>query len=432
MTPQSHFMVIAPVTAGREAELQSLLATMNSAPGMADPDNPLVPFARLEHLHVARFVVLGDVTGADVEAVGLPGRRFPTYLAFIGDCDGALAPFLAELAAVAGDGLGRIFAHCDGYRDGADLVAWLLARNQRPAASYVNWIGRTVREVREDSALQRALSARLDRDPAHSAVAAEELRRGLARFVEQERRAGRLVLSPPEPTPLGWRVRNVLHAAGWPLAALAALPPLVVLSPWLVYLLRSRERSDPQLVIRPDGKALAHLQSLEDHDVTNQFTAMGLVKPGAFRRWLLTVLLVGLDYGCRHIYARGFLTRVRTIHFAHWVFLDDKQRLVFASNYDGSLEAYMDDFINKVGWGLNLVFGNGVGYPRTDWLVKGGARRELEFKHFLRRHELPTEVWYKAYPGLDNVDIVRNRRIREGLERPTMSDAEAQAWVRLI
>ena len=30
------------------------------------------------------------------------------------------------------------------------------------------------------------------------------------------------------------------------------------------------------------------------------------------------------------------------------MFLDDKQRLIFISNYDGSLESYMDDFIDKV------------------------------------------------------------------------------------
>ena len=35
--------------------------------------------------------------------------------------------------------------------------------------------------------------------------------------------------------------------------------------------------------------------------------------------------------------------------------------MLFMSNYDGSLESYMDDFINKVGWGLNLSFSHGVG-----------------------------------------------------------------------
>ena len=143
-------------------------------------------------------------------------------------------------------------------------------------------------------------------------------------------------------------------------------------------------------------------------------------------------MLFRSDYACRHIYRRGYLTRVQTIHFAHWAFLDDKTRLLFASNYDGSLESYMDDFINKVAWGLNLVFSNGVGYPRTDWLVKGGARREQRFKAYLRRHELPTQVWYKAYPGLTVVDLVRNARIRQGLQRPDMSARQAREWLRLL
>jgi hypothetical protein len=146
----------------------------------------------------------------------------------------------------------------------------------------------------------------------------------------------------------------------------------------------------------------------------------------------VTVLLILIDYACRHVFTRGFLARVQTIHFAFWAFLDDKRRLVFTSNYDGGHEAYMDDFINKVAWGLNLAFSNGVGWPRTRWLVARGARIEDKFKHFQRRHQLPTEVWYKAYPGLTLVDLKRNQRIREGLERKSVTDAQAQAWLRLL
>src|SRR5207244_8285444 len=122
-------------------------------------------------------------------------------------------------------------------------------------------------------------------------------------------------------------------------------------------------------------------------------------KPGLFRRGTLWFFLRLLDYGMRHVYNCGHLTRVTSIHFARWVYLDGGQRLLFASNYDGSLESYMDDFINKVAWGLNLVFSNGVGYPKCRWLIKGGAKDEQKFKYYIRRHELPTEVWYKTYPG---------------------------------
>ncbi len=88
------------------------------------------------------------------------------------------------------------------------------------------------------------------------------------------------------------------------------------------------------------------------------------------------------------------------------MFLDGRRRLFFGSNYDGSLDSYMDDFINKVAWGLNLVFSNGIGYPRYRLLLILGAQRiEQQFKYYLRRHEVPTQVWYKAYPGLTAVDL---------------------------
>jgi len=105
---------------------------------------------------------------------------------------------------------------------------------------------------------------------------------------------------------------------------------------------------------------------------------------------------------------------------------------MFASNYDGGHQPYMDDFINKVAWGLNLVFSNGIGWPRTAWLLKQGARRELPFKLYQRRHQLPTQVWYKAYPGLTLIDLTRNARIRQGLEQSRLSHGEALAWLRLL
>ena len=137
--------------------------------------------------------------------------------------------------------------------------------------------------------------------------------------------------------------------------------------------------------------------------------------PARFRRWTLIVILFYLDYATRHFFGRGDLAGVKTIHFARWVFIDGKRRMFFASNYDGSLESYMDDFIDKVAWGLNLVFSNGVGYPRTSWLVRGGARDELAFKDYLRVHQVPTRVWYSAYDRLTALNIQQNERIRAGL-----------------
>ena len=146
----------------------------------------------------------------------------------------------------------------------------------------------------------------------------------------------------------------------------------------------------------------------------------------------MTVLLVLVAYACRHVFTRGHLARVQTIHFACWAFVDDRSRVVFTSNYDGSHQAYMDDFINKVAWGINLVFSNGVGFPRTSWLLCGGARYEQKYNRFLHRHQLPTAVWYKAYPGLTVADLNRNTRIRKGVDQRTMTEREAKEWLSLL
>ena len=88
MTPQSHFVVVAAIAPGREAALRKLLETMNAMPGMADPANAVLPFGAFPRLHFARFAVLGDETMADLEVFGLPRPKLPTYLVFMGDCDG--------------------------------------------------------------------------------------------------------------------------------------------------------------------------------------------------------------------------------------------------------------------------------------------------------------------------------------------------------
>ena len=244
-------------------------------------------------------------------------------------------------------------------------------------------------------------------------------------------------LTPIPPTPSAWRNANIIHLFA-PIivaAVLLILIPFVTISAAVIALvvvlvaLRRRELTDPIVENSYDPEWVARLRLGEDHDVTNQYTAMGSIKPGRFRLGLELVILYGINWATRHVFTRGGLGRIGTIHFAHWVLIDDRRRAFFCSNYDGSHEAYMDDFINKVGFGLNLSFSSAIAYPETDWLIKKGAWREMEFKRFQRRHQIPTDVWYKAYPGLTARDLARNTRIRNGFEKASMSDDEIRRWL---
>jgi hypothetical protein len=427
MTPQSPFMVLAPILAGREPDLRALLATMNRQPGIADPHNLLVPFGEFEQLHFARFVVLDDKTLGDRDAYDAPFPNAPVYLAFLGDCDGPAEAMLTALVDRAASGLTRIFSHCEGF-DAADLRRWMADHSVAPTTQYVNWAGRRTGQVREEAALHAALGAELAAHPPAADEPPQHLRERLQRAIETKGPA----LTPIIPPPKSWVLREILHFLGGALFLLVLAPIVLVASPVLLVLLRRRETSDPVIVPRPARDHVHALAEREDHDVTNSFSALGSIKPGIFRLSIVLFVLWLLNFAARHVYNRGHLARVGTIHFARWVLLDDKRRLLFASNYDSSLEAYMDDFINKAGFGLNLVFSNGVGYPRTRFLLFDGAGEEQQFKAFLRRHQHPTDVWYKAYPGLTAFDLARNGRIREGLERDWMSDDDVLRWLALI
>jgi hypothetical protein len=142
-------------------------------------------------------------------------------------------------------------------------------------------------------------------------------------------------------------------------------------------------------------------------------------------------VLIGLDYANRHVYNRDNLAGVRTIHFARWVPVDDGRRLIFASSYDGTLESYMDDFIDRLSWGLNAVFSNGVGYPTTRWLVLGGAKDETAFKNYLRNHQIVTPVWYSAYDTIPARNVDANTRLRIDLPR-TLEESAADEWLALL
>jgi hypothetical protein len=72
------------------------------------------------------------------------------------------------------------------------------------------------------------------------------------------------------------------------------------------------------------------------------------------------------------------LDEIATIHFARWVVLPGNLQVLFTSNFDGSWEQYIHDFItignsgvptahNQLGtrW-FDLIWGNCVDYPGTD------------------------------------------------------------------
>ena len=433
MTPQTSFLYAAEVVPERREALHDLLLSLNRAPGGVDAKNVLIPFARLHALHFARALIVTDLGAADRAVYGLSTTGLPDYLVLLGEVDGPEPAFRRELVRVAEPGLRALFAHCRDAPGAEDLWGWLGRHRLRSAANYVNWAGRTVQQVGEEQALR----LRLERFFSNNAMSLHSMppraiRETLRNFVEEERRGGHLTLTPPAPTPIRWWLAEAAHLLGIPLLLLLMSPVLLFVLPFYLVALRRWEGADPAVAPSLDLAHASALAAIENTDVTNQFSVFGSLKPGRFRRWSMRFFLLLTDYAARHIYNRGGLARVQTIHFARWVPFDGGERMLFSSMYDGSLESYMDDFINKVGFGLNITFSGGIGYPRTRWLILDGCKDEQVFKRVLRRHQLPTEVWWSALPGLSAADMHRNGLIRDGISRTFMTDAEVRRWLQLF
>jgi hypothetical protein len=132
----------------------------------------------------------------------------------------------------------------------------------------------------------------------------------------------------------------------------------------------------------------------------------------------------------RYTATDGYLGSMRTIHFAHWAIVDHGKRLVFFSNFDGSWESYLDDFIEKAHAGLTLAWGNSVGFPSPRYLSLDGATRGRKFKNWARCSMTPSTFWYAAYPNLTVNHVVRQAAVAKFLSQISLSPTDAATWAK--
>ncbi|MGV0743115.1 hypothetical protein [Mycolicibacterium sp. XJ870] len=423
MPHQEAFTVLAEVSRDRLAALRELLGRIPDHVEQWD----VMSFEELSGLHFARLVLF-DPT------VDLDGHPVPAQLALLTDVDAPLRDHVDELTTICGPGLDAVFSHCIGYPVAATAEtrrAFLQAHQAKAAAAHINRRGRSVAQIQQEDLLQREINRFLDAGD-FGALDPPKMKRAIVDFVcdrEDLAWAMRPALAPA----LSWRVKEAAHQYFWA-AALAvvtiAFLPLVVLGLGVfVALLRYHEKRDEPDTRPAAPDAVRAFRDDEDYWAHNQIVAVGFLKPGLFRRFTTTAILFLTDYATRHIYNRGTLSGLNTIHFARWVRMNGNRGLFFSSNYDGSLESYMNDFIDKAAWGLNAIFSNGEGFPRTRFLFLGGITDEKAYKRLLPTRQAPSNVWYSAYPHLTTKNIANNEAIRAGLSEK-MDDAQTRRWLR--
>jgi hypothetical protein len=140
---------------------------------------------------------------------------------------------------------------------------------------------------------------------------------------------------------------------------------------------------------------------------TQPLTALASIVPG--RRPQLQQVLAEVG---RRIAAGGPspLDVIGSVHFARWVILPDGAEggsLLFTSNYDGSWDTYIEQFAADAASSFDAIYSNCEGWPA------GGATDIDAFKDFIRTRELPSDVYYRAYPTATVRDVKSALRLKQ-------------------
>lgn len=394
--------------------------------------NQRIPFTKLKTIHFARWAILPAATDAS-------GKSIPAQLLFASNFDGSPTCHLQELVATVGNSdIDKIYQYCQNYPQHPTYDTRLIYLQQHVVphqAFYIGTPGRTVDQIRQENALHEAIDCHLDtlRGPRQS-MSARQMRKSIQKSLPSKYRWAYARPSPWVSRPV--RVLSQLLGRRITIIFLAlSLAPLIIstLPFTLVYfaILRHKETGDHEDPRTYRCAEVSKLAEREDRLVQNQMTAILNIKPGMFRLLTLKLVLATVDFLARFA-NDGFLRGIPSIHFARWAIVDNNRRLLFLSNFDGSWENYLDDFIDKAAAGLTAIWSNTVGFPKTRWLFrKGGAREEQRFKAYARNSQVPTQVWYSAYETLTVQNINNNSRIRAGLSG-TMTEEELWEWLRRL
>lgn len=417
---QTILTFITPVEPGKVAELRGLLDRIQTNL----PNDPDLPFASLRLLHFASLVIFED-------------GEFGPYLVFENNFDGLLDAYLDELCRHARSGLHQIYRCCAGYsaaspEDGQTLRAYLKAHVVQPNAYHIGNVGRSAERIRQEAVLREQLEQELDRmvHSGQAGVSPTPLRESIQSFARRQPEWSQIVDLQPRQT-AAERVLPWIKIAAVGIGALAlmrvAWRVLLPAAAAGVVVLRWKEQHDPSRFEPAPHELVQRLTAREDNIVQNHLASLIHVKPGPFRRATLRVVLWAANLFARTA-THGQLSGIPSIHFAHWAMIDNGLRLLFLSNYDGSWENYLDDFIDKASTGLTGIWSNTLGFPPTRFLVLAGARNGPWFKAWARNQQTYTAVWYSAYKNSTVNIIDNNSAIREGLVLP-LEGAAVKEWL---
>lgn len=384
--------LIIPVIPDEVTALRQILHDM----GQDVMHNPHVQFPRSRLTHFARFALLPDTMPAQTDLT--------PHLLFSSNYDGTLDEYLSELLKIS-PGLDEIFGRCEGYPGREHFHEFVRRHHHDASAFFVAFRDEDASQIRTYKRLREQLDAFLDENP---------------QFVSAFNDV--MSINAGAGTNFVQRVFDGLKSAAVRVFKLL-VTPFKWLGKWILF--PPWKELDPFSGIRinlqrtdEDIKHIQELAAFENLVVQNQMIILSEVKPGQLG--MLKRFLAFVNLAAR-LSPPGELAGLRTIHFARWVLFDNDRRLLFLSNYDGTWENYIGDFVNQLSDGLNAIWRNTVDFPET------GPPDLAAFHEHIRTHQIRSLVFYSAYPDQTVINILNNRIVVRQLakiaQRPGLFDA---------
>jgi hypothetical protein len=407
--------VLAPIRHGEEEALRAILRPIgDDIRGRRldnRPDTPRIEFLRSRQIHFARFAILADPDRG-------PDRKRLLYSA---NYDGELESHVAELTAITSD-MEAIWGRCEDYTGASEFATFIHAHAHAPDTFYIAFRDEAVDSIRAAIAFRRHAQTSADAESA-GPLPATPPRRPIAGALQRLIRVLPIVIDVVRAV-MRLGLVNVIRGTQQIVVGLNRYPLLRVLN--RVTRNRMQQRQSPYSSVWIDNCA-APAPLVPGDEVTsefdrktppafredvvaqNQLTLVTVVKPGEVKR--VRAVMAAIDSYSRRLAPAGSLMGISTIHFVKWLVIDNGRRLLMVSDYDGSWENYIDEFAEMILSGLDAIWETSYGYPPD------GARDLPAFKRFLRNHQVPSEVFFSAYPDETVLNILNDRAFAQASNR---------------
>jgi hypothetical protein len=419
MIKQHPLIVLSPVKKDKAEELDKRLSVIREKLQQGTETE----FKKVSSLHYGRFVILDRESFRDEPTVPVGIR-----LIFSTNHDGDKDNHLTELVTNLTNYIDNIYECCEGYPEAGNRTtesrkSFLEKYSIKSTAFYNGAPGRSVQQIHQEAALREYIWNYIKDNKWDEKSSAVDIHRNIRREIDSR---PEFEWSKQKAEVQGIKWFNLI---AYGLLLIAAIPLIIVGAIYLLLFHELWNKKQTLTLSQLDDKKVNKLKEVEDLFPQNQFTQVAVLKPNFIRRLNFQIWMMRTRVLANNVFVHGKLLNIPTIHFARWVLIDKNRHVLFFSNFDGNWQQYLGDFIDQSGWGLTGIFSNTVNFPKTRFMITGGAYDEEHFLAWSRSTQVPTQVWYCPYPQLSIKNINNNTKIRNEL-RKDLNEKQAKIFLK--